>query len=166
MSKTEKNYQYPHSIGSGPSQAAFQRFEQICKAAGLKVTQQRLEIYRQLLKAKDHPAAETLHSCLARRLPTLSLDTVYRTLATFERLGLLHRLETTSSQARYEALTTPHHHFLCNRCGTIIDFRWQEFDALEPPPPPDGAGRVERTNAVMHGQCADCLQAFADTAQN
>ena len=152
-------------MDSRPSQTAFRRFEQICKAAGLKVTQQRLEIYRQLLRAKDHPAAETLYTRLARRLPTLSLDTVYRTLATFERLGLVHRLETTGSQARYEALTSPHHHFLCDRCGKVIDFSWQDFDALAPPPPPAGAERVERTSVVMHGQCADCARAAADAEQ-
>ena len=152
-------------MDSRPSQTAFRRFEQICKAAGLKVTQQRLEIYRQLLKAKDHPAAETLYTRLARRLPTLSLDTVYRTLATFERLGLVHRLETTGSQARYEALTSPHHHFLCDRCGKVIDFSWQDFDTLAPPSPPAGAERVERTSVVLHGQCADCAQAAADAKQ-
>ena len=146
-------------MDSRTSQSAFRRFEQICKSAGLKVTQQRLEIYRQLLRAKDHPAAETLHTRLEKRLPTLSLDTVYRTLATFERLGLVHRLETTGSQARYEALTTRHHHFLCDRCGRVIDFSWEDFDALQPPPPPEGAGPVERTSVVMHGRCADCLQA-------
>ena len=152
-------------MDSRPSQTAFRRFEQIRKAAGLKVTQQRLEIYRQLLKAKDHPAAETRYTRLARRLPTLSLDTVYRTLATFERLGLVHRLETTGSQARYEALTSPHHHFLCDRCGKVIDFSWEDFDTLAPPPPPAGAERVERTSVVLHGQCADCAQAAADAEQ-
>ena len=152
-------------MDSRPSQTAFRRFEQICKAAGLKVTQQRLEIYQQLLRAKDHPAAEALHSRLVKRLPTLSLDTVYRTLATFERLGLVHRLETTGSQARYEALTSPHHHFLCDRCGKVIDFSWQDFDTLAPPPPPAGAERVERTSVVLHGQCADCAQAAAEAEQ-
>ena len=152
-------------MDSRPSQTAFRRFEQICKAAGLKVTQQRLEIYQQLLRAKDHPAAEALHSRLVKRLPTLSLDTVYRTLATFERLGLVHRLETTGSQARYEALSSPHHHFLCDRCGKVIDFSWQDFDTLAPPPPPAGAERVERTSVVLHGQCADCAQAAAEAEQ-
>ena len=153
-------------MDSRPSQTAFRRFEQICKAAGLKVTQQRLEIYQQLLRAKDHPAAEALHSRLVKRLPTLSLDTVYRTLAPFERLGLVHRLETTGSQARYEALTTPHHHFLCDRCGQVIDFCWPDFDALQLPPPPDGAGLVARTSVIMHGQCAACLQAEAEAGQD
>ena len=46
------------------------QFEQICKVAGLKVTQQRLEIYRELLESEDHPAAETLHKRLVKRLPT------------------------------------------------------------------------------------------------
>ena len=109
-------------MDSRPSQTAFRRFEQICTAAGLKVTQQRLEIYQQLLRAKDHPAAE--------------------------------------------ALTTPHHHFLCDRCGQVIDFCWPNFDALQLPPPPDGAGLVARTSVIMHGQCAACLQAEAEGRQD
>ena len=81
-------------------------------------------------------------------------------------LGLVHRLETTGSQARYEALTTPHHHFVCDRCGQVIDFCWPDFDALQLPPPPDGAGLVARTSVIMHGQCAACLQAEAEGRQD
>lgn len=133
------------------------QFETICKTAGLKVTQQRLEIYRELLEARDHPSAETLHKRLAKRLPTLSLDTVYRTLATFEQCKVVQRLETRESQARFEALTSRHHHFLCHQCGKVIDFMWPGFDAIEPPASLTGIGAVEGAHVVMHGQCADCL---------
>jgi len=132
-------------------------FEQICKAAGLKLTHQRLEIYRELLEARDHPSAETLHKRLDARLPTLSLDTVYRTLTTFERLGLAHRLETRESQARFEALSQRHHHFLCDRCGQVVDFTWPGFDMLALPPALTGIGTIHRTSAVIYGQCAACL---------
>lgn len=136
-----------------------QQFEQMCKDAGLKVTHQRLEVYRELLEAHDHPSAETLFKRLEKRLPTLSLDTVYRTLATFEKLGLVHRLETVESQARYEALHTRHHHFVCDACGQVIDFFWPSFETVDLPPDLARIGTIERTSVVVHGTCAACAHA-------
>ncbi len=131
-------------------------FEQICKDAGLKLTHQRLLIYTELLKAHDHPSAETLYKRLEKTLPTLSLDTVYRTLATFEKLGLLHRLETVTSQARYEVFGLRHHHFLCDVCGQLYDFVWPPFDTMSLPPSLNEIGTVDRTSVVVHGTCAAC----------
>ncbi len=144
-------------------QQQLQHFEQVCKSSGLKVTQQRLEIYSALLEARDHPSAETLHKRLDRLLPTLSLDTVYRTLATFEKINLVHRLETSENQARYEALTQRHHHFLCDQCGQVIDFIWQSFDAVALPPTLTAIGAINRTSVVIHGKCAACLKAEQET---
>ncbi len=133
------------------------QFERICKAAGLKVTQQRLEVYHELLDAVDHPSAETLYRRLAERMPALSLDTVYRTLATFEKLRLVHRLETPGSQARYEALINRHHHFLCDDCGKVIDVLWPDVDSIQLPAVTEGIGVIDRASVVMHGLCATCL---------
>ena len=131
-------------------------FEQICKNAGLKLTHQRLVIYTELLKSHDHPSAETLYRRLEKTLPTLSLDTVYRTLATFERLGLVHRLETVASQARYEALALRHHHFLCDICGQVFDFFWPSFDSMNLPSSLGEIGSVDRASVVVHGTCVAC----------
>lgn len=118
-----------------------------------------MEIYRELLMATDHPPAETLHKRLEKRLPTLSLDTVYRTLGTFERYNLIQRIETLESQARFEALGEQHHHFLCDDCGKITDFFWTNFDDLELPETVDGIGTIVRKNVVIHGQCESCRTA-------
>lgn len=77
-------------------------FEVVCKKAAMKLTQQRFEIFRELAMASDHPAAERLYKRLLKRLPTLSLDTVYRTLATLENYGLIRKIQTPESQARFE----------------------------------------------------------------
>ena len=140
------------------SQPHLQRFEQICKDAGLKVTHQRLEIYRELLAAQDHPSAEAIYKRLEKRLPSLSLDTVYRTLATFEQLHLVHRIETVESQARYEAFTARHHHFLCRTCNQVFDFTWQHFDTMQLPDDLSAIGAVDHANVVVHGICAACVQ--------
>lgn len=134
-----------------------QQFEKVCRAAGLKLTHQRMEIFQDLLSSTDHPSAETLHKRLAKRLPTLSLDTVYRTLGTFEKFDLIQRIETLESQARFEALKEQHHHFLCDNCGKVVDFHWPDFDKMELPDDLKKVGSIDRKNVVIHGQCADCL---------
>ena len=91
-------------------------------------------------------------------MPALSLDTVYRTLATFEKLSLVHRVETVESQARYEALTTRHHHFLCDTCGQVFDFVWHSFDAMTLPSGLAEIGAIARTSVVVHGTCAACAR--------
>lgn len=137
-------------------QEQLRHFEQICKDAGLKLTHQRLVIYTELLRSHDHPSAEALYKRLEEPLPSLSLDTVYRTLATFEKLGLVHRLETVSSQARYEARGLRHHHFLCDACGQVFDFFWPSFDTVRLPESLGEIGEIDRTSVVAHGLCTGC----------
>jgi len=137
-------------------QEQLQHFEAICKDAGLKLTHQRLVIYTELIQSHDHPSAEALYKTLEKSLPSLSLDTVYRTLATFEKLGLIHRLETVSSQARYEALGERHHHFLCDECSRVYDFFWPAFDTMRLPEEVDELGEIDRTSVVVHGVCSQC----------
>ena len=56
------------------------RFERLCRDAGIRLTHQRLEIYRAVAQSDDHPDAETVYRRVRTRMPTVSLDTVYRTL--------------------------------------------------------------------------------------
>ena len=138
-------------------QQVMAHFEATCRAHGLKLTHQRMEIYRMLLQSTEHPSAENLHKQLATRLPTLSLDTVYRTLATFEDLGLVKRVETMTSQARFEAVIDQHHHFFCDQCGKLIDFHWHLFDSMGLPESLQKVGRIRNKNVVVHGVCDQCL---------
>jgi len=131
-------------------------FENACRRVNLKVTHQRLEIFRELAGADDHPSAENLYKRLIKKLPTLSLDTVYRTLATLEKYLLITRVQTLLSQARYDARMDKHHHTVCNRCGTITDFKWNLFDNVEVPAAVVGWGKVIKRNAVLEGICKEC----------
>ena len=131
-------------------------FKKACRDAGLKLTPQRLEIYAELVKASDHPSPETLHRRLIQRIPSLSLDTVYRTLATFDREGLIQKVETIQSQVRFEAIQDSHHHLICRECSEIIDFPWPSFDAARLPKKADSWGLIERKSAVVYGICRKC----------
>lgn len=133
-----------------------EQFVTACRESGLKVTHQRTEIYRQLIKQPDHPTAETLHKRLLVTLPTISLDTVYRTLTTLEESNLVVRIQTTESQARFEAVHSPHHHLICSYCKRVVDFHWPAADSLEAPATIAQWGQVSSKTIVMYGVCNNC----------
>ena len=133
-------------------------FQTACREKGLRVTPQRIEIFKELATASDHPTAEKLHQRLIERMPTLSLDTVYRTLGTFSNLGLIKKVETVESQARFEVSYVQHHHLICEHCGKIIDFQWRYVDDAALPQDVQHLGRFERKNVVVYGICRDCLK--------
>lgn len=132
------------------------RFESALKAAGLKLTYQRLEIYRELAKADDHPTVEILYQRLKNRMPTLSLDTIYRTLATLEEHGLITRVQTAESQAHFELTVPHHHHLICEKCGKITDFDWPAVDDAPLPEKVSCWGKVFHRKAILHGRCLGC----------
>lgn len=128
-----------------------------CQKLGLKLTNQRIEIYQALFTSCDHPSAETLHKRLLDKLPSLSVDTVYRTLATFCEYGLALKLPTSESQARFEIQTTPHHHVICNVCRSISNlYNVLQDDALSRKLA--DWGQVITQHVVVYGVCQSCLQ--------
>jgi Fur family peroxide stress response transcriptional regulator len=133
-------------------------FQDACRERDLRLTPQRLEIYKELARAADHPSAETLHQRLLKSMPTLSLDTVYRTLATFVQHGLVNLVETTESQARFEVCQLRHHHLICEKCRNIFDFQWDTIDQVALPDELDGWGEIGRKNVVIYGTCKSCLE--------
>ncbi|MDA3904011.1 MAG: Fur family transcriptional regulator [Desulfuromusa sp.] len=134
------------------------RFEDACRSQGLRLTPQRLEIFKKLAQATDHPTAEKLYHRLMERMPTLSLDTVYRTLGTFAEMGLISKIETIESQAHFEVLDVQHHHLICEQCKKIIDFEWKQVDDATLPDEIQSLGRFERKTVVVYGTCQECLE--------
>src|SRR5579859_1332045 len=87
------------------------------RAAGGKITPQRLFLFRALEHAHRHPSAEDLYEEVRAELPMLSLGTVYKTLAELVDLGEVQTVETGDGRARYDPNTEPHAHLLCRVCG-------------------------------------------------
>lgn len=93
----------------------------ILKAHGLKVTPQRLSIFKMLHQTKVHPSAETIYQSLQEEHPTMSLATVYKTLDTFVSHGLIQQLNLGEDSYRYDADTSRHSHIQCTQCKCVID---------------------------------------------
>ena len=133
-----------------------ERFEGACRAAGVKITPQRTEIFRELASSGEHPDAETVLAGVRERLPTVSLDTVYRTLWLLTDLGLISTLGPARERSRFDANLDHHHHFVCVRCGLTRDFYDDALDGLRLPRAVRGLGRVVETHVEARGVCRAC----------
>jgi len=87
----------------------------------LKMTRQRQIILEELLDQRTHPTADQLFERVRRRLPRVSLGTIYRNLEQMGRAGMIHRLEVDGRQRRYDANLQPHWHVRCIRCDSVDD---------------------------------------------
>lgn len=84
-------------------------------------TRQRGVILEELGRSRAHPTAVELYEIVRRRLPKVSLGTVYRNLDRLARLGMIHKLEMSGAEARFDADLSPHDHVRCLRCGRVDD---------------------------------------------
>lgn len=130
----------------------------VLRGAGVRVTPQRLAVFEAAARAAGHPDVETVFSAVRRRLPTVSLDTVYRTLHLFAEVGLLSLVGQSGERTRFDTNTHPHHHFVCTCCGAMQDFEAGDYDALGLPPPAAGLGRVQSAHVELRGLCSRCAK--------
>jgi Fur family peroxide stress response transcriptional regulator len=127
-----------------------------CKNAGLKMTPQRLAIYRYLLETVEHPSADTVFRNVRHTFPNISLDTVNRTLLTLNRIGAAFVVEGTGDAKRFDANLDDHQHFKCLNCKRIIDFHHAPFDNVEIPTCIKDQFTILRKTVYFEGLCKDC----------
>jgi Fur family peroxide stress response transcriptional regulator len=144
------------SVSQEELQRRLGHFRDVCRRAGMKLTHQRTEIFREVARTTDHPDAQTIFERVRMRVPAMSLDTVYRNLWLLSDLGLIATLGPPRERARFDANVTSHHHFVCTRCGMTSDFYSQEFDELRPPPEVESMGSVDATHVELRGLCLRC----------
>lgn len=132
-----------------------ERFEQACRKGGLKLTHQRKEVYKAIFKAKDHPSVDEIYTVVQRRTPSISLDTVYRTVDTFEELGLVRRFQGSDGRFRFDTNTDTHQHLVCTRCHRIQDLHWSDIEEL-PLPRVVGWSGLSLAHVEIKGLCSDC----------
>jgi Fur family peroxide stress response transcriptional regulator len=131
-------------------------FVEACRRHGLKATHQRTEILRELARTDEHPDADTIFHRVRQRVPSISLDTVYRTLRTFEEKGIIGRVGFIRDRSRSDANTDKHHHFVCSQCGRIRDFYSEELDSFRAPPEVEQMGEVDGIYVELRGRCREC----------
>lgn len=137
----------------------------VAKGSGVKLTHQRLEIFRELARTEEHPDAETIFRAVQRHVPTVSLDTVYRTLWMLRDLGLVKTLGPNRDAVRFDVNLDRHHHYVCVRCGSVRDFDSEELNGLRVPESVIGFGSIVDAQVEVRGVCANCQRETESTTK-
>lgn len=136
-----------------------QWFERLCRQAGLRVTPQRIAVYKVLVNSKDHPSADSVYQQVRRDIPSISFDTVNRTLLSLAEIGAAFVVEGSGDVKRFDGNLEGHQHFKCIKCKRIIDFHHEPFDNIELPEDIEGQFTVLRKTVLLEGLCSDCQSA-------
>ena len=131
------------------------RTKEILITKGFKPTFQRLRILEYLQKHNNHPTVEMIYENLVQDIPTISKTTIYNTLNALVEKGIVCAITITGTETRYDFKTFPHHHFLCRRCGKVIDVD------IECPYVKKGqidGHKIEELHGYFKGICKECLR--------
>ena len=124
-----------------------------------KRSRKREAILECIRSTDTHPSAEWIYEQLRPRIPDLSLGTVYRNLRLFLAEGEIVSVGVVDGLERYDGNTSPHVHFICERCGAVID-------VAKAPSPGEltaraetaSGGTVESCAVTFTGICGECLK--------
>ena len=137
-------------------EARMAAFRAECERRGLKLTHQRLEIYRELASTEQHPDADTVHRRVRKRIPVISKDTVYRNLKLLAEHGLISIVGLSHERLRFDANMESHHHFVCVRCGRIQDFCSPNLADIKMPQEAKIYGNPVSLHLEVKGVCVSC----------
>lgn len=133
-----------------------EHFIEACRSRGIKITHQRIEIYRELASTGEHPDAIMVHGRVRKRMPTVSLDTVYRNLRFLEKHGLISIVGMSHERIRFDANLEPHYHFTCVKCWKICDFPADCTKRLAWPDEAKAFGKPLSLHLEVRGVCKNC----------
>lgn len=128
----------------------------------LRMTHQRQVIFEEVRKDPSHPTADEIYERVRKRLPRISLGTVYRNLDILSSCGLISRIQPGLPQMRFDGNTQEHYHMTCVECGRIEDASIGSKDGLL-----EGLesalGHLTKYGIFGHrleffGLCPDCLK--------
>ena len=127
----------------------FGSFENFCAERGLKRTVQRRAVYEVFKPGHVHLSVDDVLKKIKKRLPLLTEESLYRILSDFERAGFIRRVDVPGIM-RFELSARPHSHFVCLKCGKIVDI---ENSSVRLPSQLKGALRLSIT---ANGLCPKC----------
>ncbi len=127
--------------------------------AGLRATPQRMVVLQVLEQSSEHLDAEAIYERARQLDDSISLATVYRTLAKFKELGLVRQRYLTSDHTReyYErAGKGEHYHFHCRNCGKVLEIQTEHIQQARQELSAELGIRFTSACICFEGYCAEC----------
>lgn len=128
------------------------------KDAGLRLTRQRILVYRYLTSAHHHPSAQQVYADLQKSMPKLSLATVYNTLDVLVDHGLVQHLGSAFDDTiHYDSDMSPHINLICTECHSIYDQPLNTPGEMTVKMIESTGFKVSGSRIVYYGRCRTCL---------
>jgi len=126
-------------------------------AGSQRLTPQRRAVLEAVRRAPIHPDACWVYDQVRRRLPNISLGTVYRSLAVLEEAGLIQELSQGGGPTRYDGNVEAHQHVVCSQCGRVVDVDVGELGELRRVVARSaGFAEVVGERLEFYGRCSEC----------
>lgn len=130
---------------------------------GICMTQQRRVILEELRSLTSHPTADDIYQMVRKRVPHISLGTVYRNLEILSDCGLIQTLHTSGTQKRFDGNPENHCHVRCQNCGRVDDTSVEPLVDLA-----DAVAEITGYDIIGYrlefiGLCASCRKALNDS---
>ena len=127
------------------------------------MTNQRKIILEELGKVASHPTADQIYQLVRRRMPRISLGTVYRNLEILSQGGTILKLEMGGSQRRFDGHIAPHYHIRCKECGEVQDLPSEPMVDVETRLRAKTKFSVVGHRLELIGVCPQCQSSVAAT---
>lgn len=121
-----------------------------------RTTRQRQAVLEELRMVKTHPTANEVYQMVRKRLPNISLGTVYRNLEILSEKGIIQKLELARTRRRYDGMNEVHYHARCVSCGRVDDVPLNPMQMID-----ESVTRLTDYEIFSHrlefiGLCPDC----------
>ncbi|HWF91305.1 MAG TPA: Fur family transcriptional regulator [Terriglobales bacterium] len=128
--------------------------KQSLESSGLRCTTQRYAVMAFLMDHKEHPTAAEIFEAVNRVDPRSSRATTYNNLRDLVKAGLVREVAVEGRAGRFDATGMRHHHFICDRCGSVEDMDW--YDVPKPASRSLGKRVVRECQLIFRGLCTKC----------
>ena len=126
------------------------------RAVRKRTTRQLAQVFAALQGDHTHPFAHQIYRRVHRKLPRISLATVYRNLHSLVEEGKIRTLLLDEQGARFDPETSQHDHFVCERCGRVADLFLRRARQLDLSPLAKQGYVVTTHSLTVHGVCQVC----------
>ena len=127
------------------------------KEKGLKLTPQRMVIFRILSECNQHVTVDQVYQRASVEYPMLSPATVYRNMEQMVESGLLKHLDLGGTSMRYDTNLEEHHHFVCTKCGVVSDVYLEKVNySLDQTRSHFGKAQINSLDLHLQGICGEC----------
>lgn len=125
----------------------------------IRMTKQRQVILEELCKVTSHPTADEMYQMIRKRLPKISLGTVYRNLEILSELGMVLKLDVGGTQKRFDGNVENHYHARCKHCGSVSDIHMSINADVEAQAQLCTDFNIQRHSLEFTGVCPACQEA-------